>query len=549
MGEFIPFTKLRKLENVFSRVKVFCVSSSIGEPLLHPELEEILAWLYTINPSILLQIVTNGTTLTAGKAGFFAGHLDWLSISLNAANGEAHMRDMFPHLVKRGINAEKRWALHVCHLTEFLAALPPSDRRRVKFQMVTHRHNVRDVVDFVRLVKKMGGSHAVVTNIAVHPDTVDWSLYWVKDQYNDVIDEACEVGSRLGVQVHAARFYTTVKPVLDLDKACRDPLDVAYISRSSKASPCCHWTETQIPVDFYEDENGFEEYWNSNLLRQLRHKRDFASCQLCGMSRVFDETSFHFSPKLKQALIAGGRLSEFDSENDYPDAKLVARCIASHVDLPSIRRTLLGLDLPVALAAHIADAGLDALPDLDRACWAAFQETDMPFATTDIPLAGRFLGIGWGPPIHEPDNNLSARPLGGAQVASVFVRAEPAANCEVRFTLHQASPLESEPDLDLEVCGRRIAARYSRDEANRTVLSGIVPDDIWKTHGGRLWVRVGCLSDAKRSARRISFVRFEVSDTRAIEATQSKRSRFARSVLTVLAAHSNAAASPVDQLR
>ena len=88
------------------------------------------------------------------------------------------------------------------------------------------------------------------------------------------------------------RIYNNIKPVFDLDKVCRDLLDIAYISRSSQAAPCCHWMEAQIPVDYYNDEKGFENYWNSDLLRRLRNKRNFASCQVCGMSRIFDETSF-----------------------------------------------------------------------------------------------------------------------------------------------------------------------------------------------------------------------------------------------------------------
>src|SRR5262245_7091971 len=107
VGEFVPLAKLTKLERVLSSVKYFSISSSIGEPLLHPELQQILQWLYRINPKISIRATTNGTALTAEKAAWFAGHLDWLSVSLNASNGEAHMRDMFPHLAKRGIDAGK----------------------------------------------------------------------------------------------------------------------------------------------------------------------------------------------------------------------------------------------------------------------------------------------------------------------------------------------------------------------------------------------------------------------------------------------------------
>ncbi len=512
MGEFIPFAKLKKLEDVLSKVEIFGISSGIGEPLLHPELDDILTWLYRINPSIRLQTVTNGTTLTAAKAAWFAGHLDWLSVSLNAANGDAHMRDMFPHLAKRGINAEKRFDLHVRHLTEFLAALPLDDRRRVRFQMVTHRYNVKDVVDFVRLVHRMGGFQAVFTNIAAHPETIDWSLYWIKDQYNDLIEEACEVGTRLGVQVHSVRFFTGVKPVFDLDKVCRDPIDIAYISRSSHASPCCHWTEAQIPVDYYNDEQGFEKYWNSDLLQRLRHKRDFASCRVCGMSRIFDETSFHFSPKLKQILIKEGRIAEINSENDFPDAALVRACADHKLDLPSIRRTLLAVGLPVEMAGAIETQGLAALPALDQACWDAFQKADLPLTGANLALAGPLLGIGWGTPIHEHQNRVSARWIGAVQQASVFVRVKPGAMCTLSFTIHHIHPAELQSRVGITVCGRALEMQTSRDIAGRSVLSVEVPEDLTEACNGRLWVRVGCLAGGKPLAGHLSLMRLKLAD-------------------------------------
>lgn len=133
-GEFIPYKKLRKLEKALIHVKVFGISSGIGEPLLHPELRQILDWLYEINPTILIRTTTNGTALTADKAPWFAGHIDWLSVSLNASNAEAHMRDMFPHLAKRGIDASKRWELHLRHLRESLRRFLPRTVRESAFR-------------------------------------------------------------------------------------------------------------------------------------------------------------------------------------------------------------------------------------------------------------------------------------------------------------------------------------------------------------------------------------------------------------------------------
>jgi MoaA/NifB/PqqE/SkfB family radical SAM enzyme len=511
-GEFIPFAKLKKLEGVLSQVKVFGISSGIGEPLLHPELESILQWLYAINPTILIRTTTNGTALTASKAPWFAGHLDWLSVSLNAANGEAHMRDMFPHLVKRGIDAQQRWELHLRHLKEFIAALPPEDRPRIRFQMVAHRHNVEDIPDFVRVVDSVGGSHAVITNIAAHAETVDWSLYWVKDLYNDRIEEACDVGTRLGVRVDAVRFYTTIKPVLDLDQVCHDPTDNAYISRASVGAPCCQWAEAGIPTDVYNDEEGFDRYWNHDILDRLRQKRNFQSCQVCGMSRVFDETSFHFSPKLKQNLIDEGRIAEINSENDFPDAALVRVCADNKLDLPSIRRTLLAVGLPVEMAGAIQTQGLAALPALDQACWEAFQKADLPLTSADIALAGPFLGIGWGVPIHEHQNRTSARWIGGAQQASVFVRVQPGAACQLSFTVHHIHPAELQSRLAIAVCGQMLETKTLPGPGGRAVLSATVPEDVTTAFNGRLCVRIGCSGGGETSDGHFSLMSLKLSD-------------------------------------
>lgn len=511
-GEFIPLAKLKNLERVLSQVKVFGISSGIGEPLLHPELEQILGWLYDINPTILIRTTTNGTALTASKAPWFAGHIDWLSVSLNAANGEAHMRDMFPHLAKRGTDAQRRWELHLRHLREFIAALPPQDRPRIRFQMVAHRYNVKDIADFVRVVHSVGGSHAVITNIAAHADIIDWSLYWIKDLYNDCIEEACEVGTQLGVKVDAVRFYTSVKPVLDLDQVCHDPTDNAYISRASVGAPCCQWTEAGIPTDVYNDVEGFDRYWNHDILHRLRQKRNFQSCQVCGMSRVFDETSFHFSPHLKKDLIESGRLAQINGANDFPDADLVRACVENRLDLPSIRRTLLAVGLPVETAGAIQAQGLAALPALEQACWDAFQKADLALTGADVALAGPFLGIGWGIPIQEHLNRLSARWIGAAQQASVFVRVQPGTACALHFKVHHIHPAELQSRLGITVCGRTLETRRSRDAAGRTVLSATVPKDLTEAFNGRLWVRIGCFDDGETPTGQLSLVSLTLSD-------------------------------------
>jgi MoaA/NifB/PqqE/SkfB family radical SAM enzyme len=516
-GDFVPLATLTKLEKVLSSVKYFSMSSSIGEPLLHPELRQILEWLYRINPTISVRVTTNGTALTAQKAAWFAGHLDWLSVSLNASNGEAHMRDMFPHLVERGIDAEKRWELHLRHIAEFIAALPAEDRPRVRLNMIAHRHNIEDIIDFIHVVQRVGSSHATITNIMVHPNIVSWSLYGVRDLYNEAIDAARVLGSQLGIRVDAPRFLTSVKSVLDLDTYCREPVDVAYIGRSNVSAPCCQWSEEGLPQDVYSDDEGFDRYWNQDVYRRLRRKRDLASCRACNLGRVFDESGFHLSPRLKHVLIASGQLPERHRESDYPEEQLVRTCVENRLDLPSIRHTLRELDLPVEMSEQIESLKLAALPALDQACWDAFRKVDAPAGPSDIYVAGPFIGIGWGPPVHDPGQKISARWIGGAQAASIFVRVTPGLDCVIYVTI--GFPSELEYRLQVEVCGRPIAPRFARDEAGRTLLVVFVPDDLTRLHEGRLWVRLACRDDAGEPlAGWLSGMRFSISQVDATAA-------------------------------
>jgi hypothetical protein len=150
------------------------------------------------------------------------------------------------------------------------------------------------------------------------------------------------------------------------------------------------------------------------------------------------------------------------------------------------------------------------LPLLEQACWEAFKTLDRPAGASDIYFAGPFLGIGWGPPIHDPLHKTSARWIGGAQAASIFVCVEPGLDCIMWFTI--AYPSELERRLQVQVCGRPIEPRFSRDEAGRTLLIAFVPDDLTRLYDGRLWVRLACLNAAGEPlAGWLSVMRFSVS--------------------------------------
>jgi MoaA/NifB/PqqE/SkfB family radical SAM enzyme len=489
-GGFIAVETLKMLERPLRAAGYLGLSGRIGEPLLHPRLASILAWVFGINPAIRLRITTNGTALSRKMAELLGGHLDWLAISLNASNADAYFREMRP-VGQKGANKQAWWDNLRRRIAEFIAALPQGDRGRIRIIAPAHRDNIDGMFDFVRLVADLGCAHAVVTPMQFHDaGEIGASIYWMKDKYNDVLDAAAAMGARLGVKVEAARFYTNPKAEqVDLDQLCREPIDTAYLNMEAfgGATPCCHWIDDLFPADIYRDAAGFERFWNAESYRRLRRKRDSASCKSCGLTRSFDEIAFHVTPLLKKTRRAAARPEATD--DGYPDAALVGVCRNLALDLRSLRRTVLGLGLPVERLNPIAEVGLAALPDIDRACWDAFRRGDPPAAEVDLALGGCFLGIGWFDPDNDPAARLAARWMGGARRASVYVRVAPGASYRLLLTAHHLGVADMADWLYATVCDETLAVerRLSGDGSARLVAA--IPRELADRHAGRL--RIG----------------------------------------------------------
>jgi MoaA/NifB/PqqE/SkfB family radical SAM enzyme len=512
-GGFIEFEMLKKLEQPLRAAKYFGLSGRIGEPLLHPKLESILHWLYEINPEILLRITTNGTALGRKLAGLFAGHLDCLSISLNASNAQAYVRDMRP-VGQHGADPLAWWNNLIRRISEFIAALPAADRGRVRVIAPVQRDNLDDMANFVRLAASMGCSRATFTVMQFHDDTnFGASVFWIKDRYNDVMDQIAALGAGLGVNVEAARFYTNPKPEkLDLDALCREPLESAYLNmeKLGTTAPCCHWSEEAMPMDVYSDSRAFERFWNSDTYRRLRRKRDFQSCKSCGMSRAFDEMSFHLTPSMKYILAITNWSAVEEARDVYPDSELVRACNALSLDLPKLRHTVLQLGVPVDDLYFIKRDGLRALPEIDRACWNAFIATDPPpVDKVDVTLGGCFTGIGWHHADNDPVAKISARWMGGGRKASVFVRVVPGYAYRLVVTAHHLRSPEMASGLNLGVGGQPLHVQLSLDDHGVAVLTAPIPKDLSSSHGGRLWLEIG-YNDSHGHEGWVSFSRVEV---------------------------------------
>jgi SAM-dependent methyltransferase/MoaA/NifB/PqqE/SkfB family radical SAM enzyme len=489
VGGFADLEKIKMLERPLRTAKYLGLSGRIGEPLIYPHLAELLDWLYALNPSIKLRITTNGTALSQKMAGLLRDRIDFLAISLNASNADAYARDMRPVGYKPGTDWTPKWNNFIRRITEFIEALPPSDRSRVRIIAPIHRGNIEDVPDFVRLVSSTGCTHATLTPMQVHAESdIDLSIYWFKDKYNDVIDDVAASAAKAGVKVEAARFYSTVKTDLTIDKLCHEPVDVAYLNMGtqSKGAPCCHWTERFIPIDVYTDSGAFERFWNSDLYQRLRSKRDFASCKACGLARTFDEVMFHFTPMLKRKLIASQRIDEAEAHSIYPDHELVRACRSLSLDLPSMRRTVNRLGVPLERLRAIETKGLSALPDIEQDCWSAFLSGNEPIGPVELPLGGCFDGIGWFEPDLDPPSRLSARWMGGGRSASIFVRVTPGRAYKLEITAHHLRSPEMATGISIMLFGRRLPVELNLQGDGTAFITAPISQEMATVFDGRL---------------------------------------------------------------
>jgi hypothetical protein len=327
------------------------------------------------------------------------------------------------------------------------------------------------------------------------------------------MDHVTALGAEMGINVEAARFYANPKPKnLDLDALCREPLESAYINmeKLGKTAPCCHWSEDAMEMDVYSDPGAFERFWNSDAYRSLRVKRDFQSCQRCGMSRAFDEMSFHLTSSLKYILaITNGSAIDETPEDVYPDSELVRVCNGLSLDLPSLRRTVLKLGVSVDDLYWIKRDGLKALEKIDRACWDAFLATDAPAVeNADIGLGGCFDGIGWAFTDNDPAAKISARWMGGARTASVFMRVFPGHAYRLVVTAHHLRSHEMASGLNLRAFGLPLEVQRSISADGVAVLSADIPKELSESHHGCLWIAIG-YDDSHGHEGWVSFSRVE----------------------------------------
>lgn len=247
----------------------------------------MLQYIYSLNPrDNIIQITTNGTKLSKNIAELLKGHLKLLIISLNAATEETYNRDMKYGNFKQTLSA----------IQDFLCGLNDKDRAKVNLHFVAHALNYREIPDFVALASQLGVSKVSIGQYLVGGvDHIKYSLYWIKDDYNKVIEQATQIANRLNILIGARKFF--VEKAQDYKK-CLSPFTECYILPNGDVAPCCFCGDFKIGNAY---DTSFEEVWFGEMYQRLRKRRFLRACQHCEQFIPLDDYRAHFTAFLKES--------------------------------------------------------------------------------------------------------------------------------------------------------------------------------------------------------------------------------------------------------
>jgi radical SAM protein with 4Fe4S-binding SPASM domain len=303
-GEDLKFENIYKLEKAIRHAQTINLTGW-GEPLLYPNLQGVLDYIYFLNrKDNLIQFTTNGTRLSDQTARLLEGHLKSVTISLNAATRETYNRQMKNGNFEKTLSAIKR----------FLCGLAEKDRIKIGLYFVAHTENFLEIPDFVILAHKLGISAVTIAHYLVGTEEHrQYSLLNVRDEYMALVDRATVLGKSVGVFVHAPRrFFSEKEQAVD---ECLSPFNECFIEVDGNVSPCCYCGNYSIGNVY---KSTFENVWFSDAYRKLRKKRHLQGCQSCSAFLPLDECGAHFASKFKETPAFKQIEQEFKIHQGFP---------------------------------------------------------------------------------------------------------------------------------------------------------------------------------------------------------------------------------------
>ncbi len=316
-GEHLPQDCLHAMAEPIRHAEIIQLSG-FGESFLYPKLEESLRFIYDLNPrGNLIYMISNGTLLSRKWGELLDGRLNYLAISLNAANPQQYREDMHPYLYKytretapeayRGKRfAEDNTRERPCEfekvlaaISDFMSALGPESRKRVGLHYVVHAENFEQMPDFVELAHRLGVSvvdfNPYLVNRVEH---FDYSLYFHKPAYNRAMEEAKALAKRYGITCQGRQFGQEQPREFNQGRDCLWPFEQSLVMTRGNISACC-FSGGDFMGHIFKEGQTFEDIWFGQSYERLRRERYLPACQTCNLFQTFDDWRTHFHPRVK----------------------------------------------------------------------------------------------------------------------------------------------------------------------------------------------------------------------------------------------------------
>jgi MoaA/NifB/PqqE/SkfB family radical SAM enzyme len=204
----------------------------LGEPLLNPELGDMLEYLRKDRANVRPYITTNGTLLDEERVSMLVRHHVDLTVSLNAATPDTYKR----------ASGHTRYELAevVDNLKRLSAAARKADFR-FTICMVIMNENVAEMPEYVRLAREVGAHEAYFgeQNYDGAGDRLDDLLLRDPELVRSRLAEARALGASLGVRVGHSKRDPSIWGAREAFVPCKYLWKMPYITWDGFLLPCC----------------------------------------------------------------------------------------------------------------------------------------------------------------------------------------------------------------------------------------------------------------------------------------------------------------------
>jgi MoaA/NifB/PqqE/SkfB family radical SAM enzyme len=246
----------------------------IGEPLLNPELVQMIRYLKERGATVLFNSDSIGLT-EKKRRGLIESGLDELRVSMDAAAPETYR-------AIRGVAAFDGVVENVTALSDLKKALAVA-APKVSLWFTVMKRNVRELPDLVRLAGKVGATAVNVQRLVYYGKGLampEQSLFGALTALeNDMLAEATRLAVELDLMLSASGNVTP-EASLTLEErerpwaGCQRPWTLSYVTANGNVLPCCisPWTAkdyARLILGNALDES-FATVWNGERYRRFR---------------------------------------------------------------------------------------------------------------------------------------------------------------------------------------------------------------------------------------------------------------------------------------